>query len=114
MAALRSAYLPAAARVSTISLVAASSSAAVGWRVGAMLLCAWAAWPAVDPDRSTEAAQPATSPESYLVAGLEFREPKFKTADGVEGLSGDGEVRRRRTLAPGNREEGDGCGEGKL
>src|SRR5438876_10682574 len=76
MAALRSAYLPAAARVSTISLVAASSSAAVGWRVGATLLCAWAGWPAVDPDRSTEAAQPAMSPETTIMASAPVRMPR--------------------------------------
>src|SRR5439155_3843408 len=64
--------------------------------------------------RPPQSALNSTTLESYLSAELDFREPKFKTEDGVAGPSGDGEVRRRRTLAPGNREEGDGCGEGKL
>src|SRR5437660_11582700 len=46
------------------------------------------------PDLNSTTATP------YLWAELDFGEPKFKTEDGVAGPSREGNVRRRRPLAP--------------
>ncbi|TMC36200.1 MAG: hypothetical protein E6J28_10550 [Chloroflexi bacterium] len=77
-AALRLAYRATDAFVSVTSLAAASSSAAVGWRAVVVVpSCEWTALvEAFDVDRSTDAAQPAMSPETTIRASAPASRPR--------------------------------------
>src|SRR5207247_11153191 len=77
-APFRLAYRTTDAFVSVTSLAAASSSAAVGWRAVVFApSCEWTALlEAFDADRSTEAAQPAMSPETTIRASAPASRPR--------------------------------------